>query len=160
MVQNWHVLVGKTKHKETKKCPHRQLMSADAVEFCQLWRMRTLLCFRLSADAPGPAVIVGADRALPVTDFGYPRACRKYVMSAPSLFSKRDFYFIKWFFWKVSFLNVIVLKLSLMCSTTWKNVKTAEKSLNIGQRARLSFHEKKFCWFYWFYASLSFIIIH
>jgi hypothetical protein len=50
------------KAKETKKCHHRQLMSADAVEFCQLWRMRTLLCYVLSADSSAPAV--GADWAV------------------------------------------------------------------------------------------------
>jgi hypothetical protein len=46
----------KIKAKETKKCHHRQLMSADAVEFCQLGRMRTSLCYGRSADAADWAV--------------------------------------------------------------------------------------------------------
>jgi hypothetical protein len=50
------------KAKETKKCHHRQLMSTDAVEFGQLRRMRTLLCYGLSADSRAPAV--GADWAV------------------------------------------------------------------------------------------------
>jgi hypothetical protein len=51
------------KAKETKKCHHHHhLMSADAVEFSQLWRMRTLLCYELSADSWAPAV--GADWAV------------------------------------------------------------------------------------------------
>jgi hypothetical protein len=45
------------KAKETKKCPYRD-DDDDLVEFCQLWRrMRTLLCYGLSADAQTPAVV-------------------------------------------------------------------------------------------------------
>jgi hypothetical protein len=39
---------GGLKAKETKKCRHRD-DDDDLVEFCQLWRMRTLLCYGLLA---------------------------------------------------------------------------------------------------------------
>jgi hypothetical protein len=63
-----------------------------------------------------------------VFGFGYPRKCR-FRKTKPN-FLKRDFYLIKcgynWqkltknciFFAKLIFLNVIILKLSGMCSTT------------------------------------------
>jgi hypothetical protein len=43
----------------TKKCRHRDDDDDDLVEFCQLWLMRTLSCYGLSADSAAPAV--GAD---------------------------------------------------------------------------------------------------
>jgi hypothetical protein len=49
------------KAKETKKCHHRD-DDDDLVEFCQLWGMRTLLCYGLSADSAAP--VVGADWAV------------------------------------------------------------------------------------------------
>jgi hypothetical protein len=52
----------RVKAKETKKCLHRDVDDDDLVEFCQLLRMRTLLCYRLSADSAAPAV--GADWAV------------------------------------------------------------------------------------------------
>jgi hypothetical protein len=48
------------KAKETKKCLHCDVDDDDLVEFCQ--RMRTLLCYGLSADSAAPAV--GADWAV------------------------------------------------------------------------------------------------
>jgi hypothetical protein len=50
------------KAKETKKCLHRDVDDADLVEYCHLRRMRTLLCYGLTADSAAP--VVGADWAV------------------------------------------------------------------------------------------------